>query len=232
MGWGWGGRTHCRESLEEVHWALKDAGDFTKQKRGLVWAQAGRWGGNLECVRRQLSVVRGLGCTASLAEGEEAEDMNQVSLQICLFKQAPPKHLLSEWVNEWTFPQVRHIWSSDAWGSRHGMFAWQQVVMRYSPSAVVQPISSKIVNFPKVQYLLGPRIRKHPHSVNWFCYKRWGFFFFYNLPSLPTSFHTISPFFIIIYFRLFWQLPLTSSNNILKLLFPGLSTFDSIYSFL
>ena len=36
MGWGWGGRTHCRESLEEVHWALKDAGDFTKQKRGLV----------------------------------------------------------------------------------------------------------------------------------------------------------------------------------------------------
>ena len=36
MGWAWGGRTHCRESLEEVHWALKDAGDFTKQKRGVV----------------------------------------------------------------------------------------------------------------------------------------------------------------------------------------------------
>ena len=136
------------------------------------------------------------------------------------------------WVNEWTFPQVRHIWSSDAWGSRHVMFAWQQVVMRYSPSAVVQPISSKTVNFPKVQYLLGPRIRKHPHSVNSLCYKHWGIIFFYNLPSPPTSFHTISPFLIIIYFRLFWQLPLTSSNNILKLLFPGLSTFDSIYSFL
>lgn len=126
--------------------------------------------------------------------------------------------------------------TSDAWGSGHGMFAWQQVVMRYIPRAVVQPISSKIVNFPEVQYLLGPRIRKHPHSVNstdsavnteGFIY-----FFFYNLHSPPTSFHTISPFLIIIYFRLFWQLPLTSSNDTLKLLFPGLSTFDSIYSFL
>lgn len=47
MGWGWGGRTHCRESLEEVHWALKDAGDFTKQKRGLCEQRQDDEGGTL-----------------------------------------------------------------------------------------------------------------------------------------------------------------------------------------
>ena len=174
--------------------------------------------------------LEGGGCTASLVVGEEAEDMNQVSLQICLFKWAPHKHLLSEWVNERAFPQVQHIWCR---GSRHGVSAWQQLVMRYIPGAVVQPISSKIVNFPKVQYLLGPRIRKHHHSVNSTDSAIYAEeLFFYDLPSPPTFFHTILPFLIIIHFRLFWQLPLTSSSNILKLLFPGLSTFDGIYSFL
>lgn len=72
-------------------------GDFTKQKRGLCEQRQDDEGGNLECVRRALRVVRAGVAQHRYWRREEAEDMNQVSLQICLLRQAPHKHLLSEW---------------------------------------------------------------------------------------------------------------------------------------
>lgn len=40
--------------------------------------------------------------------------------------------------------------TSDAGSHKTGVLAWQQVLIRYSTGVVVESLSSKIVNFPKV----------------------------------------------------------------------------------
>lgn len=156
--------------------------------------------------------------------------MNQVSLQICLFKWAPYKHWLSEWMS---LPTVTTHLMSGVTGTAclHGNTYWWDTapVWLCSPFLLKLLISLRIL----VQCLPGPRIRNHPHSVTVLALcEGWGFlgFFFFFVFTLSPNFlpHHLT----IIYFWFFWQLPLTSSNNILKLLFPGLSTLDRIHSFL
>lgn len=71
--------------------------------------------------------------------GEEAEDVNQIRLQMC-------------YLNEFSINICsKHSHNtSDAWSHKTGVFVSQQVLMKYSTGVVIEFVSLEVVNFPEV----------------------------------------------------------------------------------